>query len=44
MEHRILAAEDGVVREVRAELGHQKEAGQLLLVIDGDGDGEGVEA
>ncbi|HEX6029817.1 MAG TPA: biotin carboxylase N-terminal domain-containing protein [Tepidiformaceae bacterium] len=44
MEHRILAAEDGVVREVRAELGHQMEAGQLLLVIDGDGDGEGVEA
>jgi propionyl-CoA carboxylase alpha chain len=42
MEHRILAAEDGVIREVRAEPGHQMEAGQLLLVIDGDG--EGVEA
>jgi propionyl-CoA carboxylase alpha chain len=37
MEHRIMAAEDGVVREVRAYAGQQMEAGQLLLVIEGEG-------
>jgi len=38
MEHRIMAAEDGIVQEVRAYPGQQMEAGQLLLVIEGEGD------
>ncbi len=38
MEHRIMAAEDGIVREVRAFPGQQMEAGALLLVIEGEGD------
>src|SRR5436190_13768079 len=37
MEHRILAAVDGTVREVRAQVDGQVEAGQLLLVIEGEG-------
>ncbi len=40
MEHRILAAADGVVREIRAHVGGQVEAGQLLLVIEGEEEGE----
>jgi propionyl-CoA carboxylase alpha chain len=38
MEHRILAAADGVVREMRAHPGGQVEAGELLLVIEGEGE------
>ncbi len=38
MEHRILAAADGTVREVRAHVGGQVEAGQLLLVIEREGE------
>jgi propionyl-CoA carboxylase alpha chain len=38
MEHRILAAADGRVREVRAHVGGQVEAGELLLVIEGEGE------
>jgi propionyl-CoA carboxylase alpha chain len=38
MEHRILAAADGTVREVRAHVGGQVEAGQVLLVIEREGE------
>jgi propionyl-CoA carboxylase alpha chain len=38
MEHRILAAADGVVREMRVYAGGQVEAGELLLVIEGEGE------
>jgi acetyl/propionyl-CoA carboxylase alpha subunit len=38
MEHRILAAADGTVREVRAHVGGQVEAGQLLLVVEDEGE------
>ncbi len=39
MEHRIVAAADGIVSEVRVHEGGQVEAGTLLLVIEADSEG-----
>ena len=39
MDHPLCAADDGVVTEVRVELGDQVESGTLLLVFEpGSGD------
>jgi propionyl-CoA carboxylase alpha chain len=39
MEHRIVAASDGVVLNIRVAVGDQVEAGQLLVVMEGEANG-----